>query len=70
MNSFIQENNAIAQYMIKTVCAAEGIQYTDKFDQVIKITSQPCRFERIANRKETIVLDVCHNIDGFKAVIE
>jgi folylpolyglutamate synthase/dihydropteroate synthase len=31
--------------------------------------SQPCRFELIPNRDETIVLDVCHNVDGFKAVI-
>ena len=31
---------------------------------------QPCRFEVIPNREETIVLDVCHNIDGFNAVIE
>lgn len=70
MNSFIQENNAIAQYIIKTVCDVEGIPYTDQLDLTIKQTSQPCRFERIVNRQETIVLDVCHNIDGFKAVID
>lgn len=26
--------------------------------------------EKIANRQETIVLDVCHNIDGFKGVLD
>ena len=30
---------------------------------------QPCRFEKIQDREENIILDVCHNIDGFKAVI-
>ena len=35
----------------------------------ISSTSQPCRFEVIPNRPEQIVLDVCHNIDGFRAVL-
>ena len=33
------------------------------------MVSQPCRFEIIQDRQETIILDVCHNIDGFKAVL-
>ena len=36
----------------------------------ISSTSQPCRFEVIPNRPEQIVLDVCHNIDGFRAVLD
>ena len=31
---------------------------------------QPCRFEKIPEREEKIILDVCHNIDGFRAVID
>lgn len=70
MNSFIQENNAIADQIVKTVCEHEKVAYDTKLSQVISQTGQPCRFEKIRNRKETIVLDVCHNIDGFRAVIQ
>ena len=37
--------------------------------QLIESTRQPCRMEKIANRSDTVILDVCHNIDGFKAVL-
>ena len=36
---------------------------------MIEETSQPCRMESVKNRNENIILDVCHNIDGFQAVI-
>lgn len=38
-------------------------------DHVYNI-SQPCRFERIPNRPEKIILDVCHNFQGIKAVLK
>ena len=70
MNSFIKENNEIACQIIRSVCSVEKLNYDDVLHSLIGMTSQPCRFERIQGRKETIVLDVCHNIDGFRAVID
>ncbi len=43
--------------------------FTNDLIRVIEETSQPCRMESVKNRNEKIILDVCHNIDGFQAVI-
>lgn len=52
------------------MCSVENIKYDNELHELISKTAQPCRFERIQGRKETIILDVCHNIDGFQAVIQ
>lgn len=36
---------------------------------VIDSSSQVCRFEKVPNLSKNVILDVCHNIDGFIAVI-
>ena len=43
----------------------ENKAYDLGVEETIQNSCQPCRFEVIPNREETIVLDVCHNIDGF-----
>jgi folylpolyglutamate synthase/dihydropteroate synthase len=65
----MQENNMIVENIMKIVCEIEKIQFTNDLTRVIEETSQPCRMESVKNRNEKIILDVCHNIDGFQAVI-
>jgi len=38
-------------------------------EDLIARCAQPCRMEKIPNAdNKNVILDVCHNIDGFKAV--
>jgi folylpolyglutamate synthase/dihydropteroate synthase len=55
--------------ILKFVSEYEGFTLDIGLSERIQKWMQPCRLERIQNREEKVVLDVCHNIDGFKAVI-
>lgn len=56
--------------MLKIVCQNEDkLLYPQVLDHVFNI-SQPCRFEKIPHRQEKIILDVCHNLQGFSAVLQ
>ena len=64
------ENNHIALEILKIIVAFEKTMLDqEKAAQIIAEARQPCRLERVKGRDETILLDVCHNIDGFKAVL-
>ena len=60
----------VAESIVKYICNIENKEFTEEITNIIATSMQPCRFEKIPNREETIVLDVCHNIDGFKAVMD
>lgn len=69
-NSYTIENNTIVLEILKIIVAFEKTTLDqDIAMQLIADTRQPCRLERVKGRDETILMDVCHNIDGFKAVI-
>ena len=56
--------------MLKIVCQNEDkLLYPHVLEHVFNI-QQPCRFERIPDRDEKIILDVCHNLQGFAAVLK
>ena len=72
-STFTEDNNKIVSAILNVVCQKEGkLEELQKncFQELIEKTFQPCRFEVIKDREETIILDVCHNIDGFKAVVD
>ena len=63
-------NNQIAQQVLKIVCNNEDkLLYPQILENVFNI-QQPCRFEKIPDRPEKIILDVCHNVQGFTAVLK
>ena len=66
--SFECENNLIVESIIGIVCASQKLPVPVGLSQKIASWRQPCRFEQIPDSK--VVLDVCHNIDGFKAVLK
>jgi folylpolyglutamate synthase/dihydropteroate synthase len=67
--SFVQENNLVVQEILKIVAEREKIELSEDVVDGIKFVAQPCRFELVENSKNLpIVMDVCHNIDGFTAV--
>ena len=69
-DSYTIENNMIALEILKIIVAFEKTTLDqEKAMELIANSRQPCRLERVKDREETIILDVCHNIDGFKAVI-
>ena len=69
-DTYVNDNNQVVFEILKIVCAHKQIPFNgdDLVGQITQV-SQPCRFEKIINRPENIILDVCHNIDGFKAVL-
>ena len=64
-----EDNDKIVSEILKVVCKVENKNLDENVLKMIQNVSQPCRFELIKDRPETIILDVCHNIDGFKAVL-
>ena len=68
--SHLLVNNQIVRQVLKIVCQSEDmLLYPQILDHVFNI-QQPCRFERIPDRPEKIILDVCHNLQGFTAVLK
>ena len=68
--SHLLVNNQIAQQVLKIVCNNEDkLLYPQILENVFNI-QQPCRFEKIPHRQEKIILDVCHNLQGFTAVLK
>ena len=69
-DSYTKENNQLALEIIKIAFAAEkrALDEDVAADMIAK-ARQPCRLEKVSGRDETILMDVCHNIDGFKAVL-
>jgi folylpolyglutamate synthase/dihydropteroate synthase len=61
------ENNEIAFRITKEVLKGMELD-EEKLKSLILESQQPCRFEKVNNRSENIVIDVCHNIEGFRAV--
>ena len=71
MNCFTYENCSIVKSILDIVCKIEGKEMTDDINQLIDTCSQPCRLEKLKSQDDkTIILDVCHNIDGFRAVFK
>jgi len=64
-DTFCQDNNEVVIEILKSVSEYEGVTLGENLFEKIQNWMQPCRLERIQNREENIVLDVCHNIDGF-----
>lgn len=63
-------NNQIATQVLKIVCNNEGkLLYPQILDRVFNI-QQPCRFEKVPGRKENIIMDVCHNVQGFTVTLQ
>lgn len=67
---FTKDNIQIASEILKYISKIENRNFSPEIEDLINNVSQPCRFEVIPSRDENIVLDVCHNIDGFNAVIQ
>lgn len=63
--TFGEDNNKVVEAILNVVSEKENVEIKEEIISQIQHISQPCRFERVANRSETILMDVCHNIDGF-----
>ena len=66
-DTHVKDNNFVVQNIIQIITMNET---SPNLINLIAKVSQPCRFEKIINRPENIILDVCHNIDGFRAVLD
>lgn len=60
-------NNQIVNEILKVVCKKENVPFD--YRNFVKSVSQPCRFERIKNVQQKIVMDVCHNYQGIQSVL-
>lgn len=52
-------NNQIVNEILRVVCKKEGLPFD--YRSFVQSVSQPCRFERIKNIQQRIIMDVCHN---------
>lgn len=60
----------MANEILNIVSSQEGIELSADVLTQVNSVSQPCRFEVVKDRPENIVLDVCHNLEGFQQVFK
>ena len=58
----------VVHEVLKIICKKENQQVTDSMIQNIFQVGQPCRFETFKHGNKIVIMDVCHNIDGYTAV--
>ena len=70
MNDYREENDGVAFEVISKAVDTDWMKEVDLYYRVRKViqdTNQPCRMEMV---RDGVMVDVCHNIDGFKAVFQ
>ena len=69
MATYNELNNALATETLKVVHERANLPLTDLTG--LEDMNQPCRFERVTTaNKAQVIMDVCHNFQGIKSVLE
>ena len=69
MKTYQDENNLVAYNLLLAVSQRENIALPETLMDDLKKWSQPCRLEPMPRQKLPILLDVCHNLEGYEATI-